>query len=112
MATTPGKMNERVTIQAYIETSDGGGGTTKAWANLAKNPTVWAAVTAKAGREAVVSDRITATMTTLFTIRNRTDLDETMRIVWRGSNFNIRGIRREGNSPHYLVIEAERGAAT
>lgn len=111
MATRPGRMNERCTFQVYADTPDGGGGTTKDWINLATNPTVWCEVTAKAGREAVVSDRITATMTTLFVIRNRSDLDETMRVSWRGSFFNITGIRREGNRGQYLTIEATRGAA-
>lgn len=112
MVTKPGKMNERITLQAYSEAPDGGGGTTEAWANIAMTPTVWAEVIAKAGREGMVSDRITATMTTLFRIRNRSDLDETMRISWRGSFFNIAGIRREGHKGQYLTIEAVRGAAS
>lgn len=112
MATKPGRMTERITIQAYTEIPDGGGGTTKGWANIATNPTIWCEVIAKAGREALVSDRITATMITLFRVRNRPDLDETMRISWRGSNFNIRGIRREGHRGQYLTVEAERGAAS
>lgn len=111
MVTKPGKLNERITIQAFTRIPDGGGGYTEAWANIASTPTVWAEVIAKAGKEGLVSDRITATMVTLFRIRNRDDLDETMRIVWRGSNYNIRGIRREGHQPGYLTIEAERGVA-
>lgn len=111
MITKPGKMNERITFQAFTKTPDGGGGFTEAWSNIAKTPTVWCEVAAKAGREAVVSDRITASMVTLFRIRNRADLNETMQIVWRGSNYNIRGIRREGHNPQFLTIEAERGVA-
>lgn len=112
MATRPGRMNERITFQAFTRTPDGGGGFTEAWSNIPGTATVWAEVVAKAGREALVSDRVTATMVTLFRIRNRDDLDETMRIVWRGSNYNIRGIRRSGYGPAYLTIEAERGVAS
>lgn len=112
MTTRPGKMTERITFQVATRTPDGGGGFTDAWANIPSTPTVWAEVVAKAGKEGLVSDRITATMVTLFHIRNRADLDETMRIAWRGSNYNIRGIRRSGHSPGYLTIEAERGVAS
>ena len=112
MTTSPGKLNERITFQYYGEGSDGGGGTLKDWFIIPATPTVWARVIAKAGQEGIVSDRVTATMVTLFHIRNRSDLDETMRIVWRGSNFNIRGIRREGHQSQYLTIEAIRGSAT
>lgn len=112
MATKPGKLNERITFQAYTETSDGGGGTTKGWANIATNPTIWCEVVAKSGKESVISDRITATMVTIFRIRNRSDLNETMRISWRGSFYNIRAVRREGHRGQYLTVEAERGAAS
>ena len=112
MTTHPGKMNERITFQAANRTPDGGGGYTEAWANIPSTPTVWAEVVAKAGKEGLVSDRITATMVTLFIIRNRSDLNETMRVLWRGSFYNIRGVRREGHRPGYLTLECERGVAT
>jgi SPP1 family predicted phage head-tail adaptor len=112
MATHPGKMNERITLESLAPTPDGGGGSTRDWASIPSVPTVWAQVIAKAGKEGLVADRITATMVTLFIIRNRADLDEAMRIVWRGSVYNIRGIRHEGHGAAYLTIEAERGAAT
>ncbi|WP_395543273.1 phage head closure protein [Neotabrizicola sp. sgz301269] len=112
MATHPGKMNERITLQSLTRLGDSGGGSTEVWANIPSVPIVWAQVMAKAGKEGLVSDRISASMVTLFIIRNRADLDETMRIVWRGSNYNIRGIRREGHRAAYLTIEAERGVAS
>lgn len=111
MATRPGKMTERITFQRQSRYSDGAGGTERQWENISTLPTVWAEVVAKSGKESMVSDRIAATFTTLFHIRNRDDLDETMRIVWRGSNYNIRGIRRAGFHPGFLTIEAERGVA-
>lgn len=112
MVTRPGKMTERITIQRPAKGGDGGGGTITTWADIADLPTVWAEVVAKSGRERIVSDRMTASMVTLFRVRNRADLDETMRIVWRGSPYNIRGVRREGNLPQFLTIEAERGVAS
>lgn len=112
MVTQQGKMTERITFQAQTAVPDGIGGQTKAWVSIPNLPTVWAEVVAKAGREKLVADRMAASMTTLFRILNRDDLDETMRLVWRGSNYNIRGVRREGSHSRYLTIEAERGVAT
>ena len=108
---TAGKLDQRITLQAFAEVSDGGGGVTKTWADLATTPTVWANVTAGSGREAFLEDRTTATAMVMFTIRNRSDLDERGRIVWGGENFNIREIKREGTRAMYLRIMAERGVA-
>lgn len=107
-----GKLDKRVTFQAYTLASDGIGGQVKTWANLATNPTVWASVLAGSGREAFLEDRTTATAMVMFTIRNRDDLDERMRIQWDGETYNIREIKHEGGRPLYLRIMAERGVST
>lgn len=111
MVDAVGKMDQVIRLQAPRQTSDGIGGETLQWVDLPQNTTVWAKVIAKAGRETITDGRMAASMITLFIIYNRSDLDETMRIVWGGANFNIRGIRREGHSPKFLTIEAERGVA-
>lgn len=106
-----GGMDQRITLQRYTEAADGIGGVTRAWANLAATPTVWAAVKAKAGREGMDEGRVNATYVVLFTIYNRTDLSELDRILWNGEAYNIRNLRREGGRKLRLVIEAERGVA-
>lgn len=108
---TIGAMDQRITLQRATATPDGIGGTVQGWADLAVNPAVWAAVTAKAGREAMTEGRMTATYIVLFTIWNRDDLSELDRIVWGGEVYNIRNLRREGGRKLRLVIEAERGVA-
>lgn len=108
---TAGAKDQQITLQRATATADGIGGTTKAWANLATDATVWAAVRAKAGKEGMVEGRMAATFVTLFTIYNRSDLSELDRIVWNGENYNIRSLRREGGRNLDLVIEAERGVA-
>lgn len=104
-------LDQRVTLQRYAETPDGGGGLTRQWANLAQTPTVWAHVKAKSGREGLTEGRINATFVVVFTIRQRSDLFETDRIIWNGETYNIRGILRQGSRVQYLQIEAERGVA-
>ena len=104
-----GQMSELVTLQRRVQTADGAGGSTEAWAAMASDSQVWAAVKAKAGTEGQVEGRVTATFVVLFTIYARADMDETCRIVWNGVGYNIRGIRRESGRAQRLVIEAERG---
>jgi SPP1 family predicted phage head-tail adaptor len=106
-----GRMDERVTLQRRVETPDGAGGVTRAWADLAVNPVVWAHVGAKGGREGLNEGRIDATRAVVFTIWNRTDVDETCRILWGGSAFNIRAVLRASSREAKLAIEAERGVA-
>ena len=107
-----GQLDERITLQSATRTADGAGGFTVSWANLPSVPTVWASIKPVRGSEGNAEDRVNARSTALFTIRNRSDLDESVRIVWRGEVWNIREIRRTGPRPLYLVILAERGVAS
>lgn len=112
MANSIGALNERITFQAYTSYPDGIGGETREWADIATNPTVWARVMPKSGREDRAEDRVTATAMTVFQIRYRSDIDETMRIAWEGEYYNIRNVPRKSQRNHYLEIEAERGVQT
>jgi len=47
----------------------------------------------------------------VFVIRNRSDLLESMRIVWDDIPYNIRSINQSKKRAMYLEIEAERGVA-
>ncbi len=104
-----GNLDERITFQEQSLSADGAGGQTKSWANLATTPTVWARVMPKSAGERFDDDRMDARGMYVFTVRNRSDLNEAMRIVWRSVNYDIRGIFREGNRMQYMKIEAERG---
>ena len=106
-----GAMDQQITFQRAADTADGAGGITQAWANIAANPTVWANVKAKSGREALNEGRMTAVFVTVFTIYHRSDISELDRIVWNGENYNIRAILRTSGREMRLQIEAERGVA-
>lgn len=106
-----GKLDQRIDFQRLIATADGIGGTTQAWAALDENPSVWAKVMARPGREVMVGGRMTAQMPITFTIYNRDDVTELDRIVWNGENYQIRNILRMGSRKLFLEIDAERGAS-
>jgi SPP1 family predicted phage head-tail adaptor len=107
----PGKLDQRITFQQESRNDDGGGGVDVAWVNVAVNPTVWAKVKAKTGRESMGADRIEAESGYDFTVRNRSDIDETNIIIWKNRRFNIRFVKIDSERPLYLVIEADKGVA-
>lgn len=109
---SPGKLDQRVTLQGVTLSDDGAGGKVKTWADFATTPTVWCHVKPSAGGERFDEDRTTAMATLIFTIRYRSDVDETDRLVWNGEIYNIRQRKRASNRKPYLVLVAERGVST
>lgn len=107
-----GQLDQRVTFQVATDTPDGAGGITKIWANIAPNPTVWAKVIYRSGKEQTVGDRTVAQAGVMFTIRNRRDLTEEMRILWNDRAHVIRAVRDFGPREMYLKIECETGVPT
>lgn len=112
MADKPGKMDQRITFQRESRNDDGGGGVSREWVDVAINPTAWASVRAKTGRERVGADRIEADAGYIFTVRTRDDISENNSITWNGRRFNIRFVANVGGRPLYMDIEADQGAAT
>jgi SPP1 family predicted phage head-tail adaptor len=84
-------MDERITIQEPVNTSDEYNQPVPDWTDVA---TVWAMVTDSSGNEREQADQITAYMTTSFVIRYR-HIDETMRIYRprTGRYYNIRSLK-------------------
>lgn len=88
-----GQFDQRVTFQSETTASDGQGGTTsQGWANIAETPSIWARVQVAAGDEAGREDRQVNAYRLQITIRNRLDVSELMRVVWRGRAYNIRSV--------------------
>lgn len=106
-----GQLDQRVTFQSATRTPDGMGGHAETWADIPSAPNVWAKVKVETAREQEQAGRSVGVRAVLFTIRNRSDLDEGMRLVWDGEVHNVREIHREGPRAMYLRIVAERGVA-
>jgi SPP1 family predicted phage head-tail adaptor len=100
-----GELDQRVTFRREQQTSDGMGGQSKTWGDVA---TVWAHVRPMSGREREHADRLNAEANYLIVIRYRTDIDETDVAVWKGRQFNLRFNKDRARS-RFLEIEAERG---
>lgn len=104
-----GRLDQEITFQESAETPDGAGGRVQAWNNLSADAEDWAKVNPRAATETMEEGRTTATGIYMFTIRQRDDLDERMRIVWGGRVYNIRSLGLRGDRAMYQTIEAEGG---
>jgi SPP1 family predicted phage head-tail adaptor len=95
--TSPDELNTRITFQRQTKVSDGAGGFTTSWTDLA---TVWAKKTTHRSDEAVQAMATTGTAVHNFRIRYRTDVRSSDRI-------------KEGNKYMAIIgppIEVERRA--
>jgi SPP1 family predicted phage head-tail adaptor len=75
----------------------------KTWATL---DTVWAAVEDRAGSENYQAEQLTASRTTVYTIRYRDDVLERMRILYRFKYYDIHSIKYPDRN-RYLELSTE-----
>ena len=69
-----GQLKERVTLQQQGRTSNGQGGFTVGWSDVADTPTFWARVIGLSGEESVSAAIERASMRWRVEIRRRTDV--------------------------------------
>lgn len=104
--TGAGSLRERVTIERLDIAGDGAGGQIETWT---PRVSVWAEVKPVRGREIVSGERIVGAETYLVTMRYRSDIALSDRVVWRGRALNINSVQDRDMRRKYLVIEAEYG---
>ncbi|KKJ75443.1 hypothetical protein WH95_18555 [Kiloniella litopenaei] len=103
-----GRLRERISLQELSLVSDGGGGQTETWGEVAK---VWANVKPLSGREQITADKEASTTLYRIKIRSR-GISSSWRVVWGSKILNIREILEGDSSERYLFFNAELGAAT
>lgn len=85
-----GALRHRLRLETPFHAEDGGGGATVSWQPIA---TLWAEVTAGAGREIFLADGLTAVSTHQVRIRYRADVTAEMRFVMGERVLDIRAVR-------------------
>ena len=102
-------MDRQVTfIRKVIGTNDYNEDKVESWEALPVNPTVWARLIDREGKEAIIADRITSLMKTIATIDYREDLKYGMRFVYNSVPYEIVSIRPNNQSrERYLDVTAE-----
>ena len=104
-----GQMDRQITfIQKEFDTAVTNEDPIAGWDLIATNPTVWAKVEQKAGRELVVADQIQSIINTTFIIDWRSDVTEKNRVVLDSKVFNIISVsEHEGSRKGFLFLQAE-----
>lgn len=96
-----GKLDRRVTLQTLTVTRDSYGAAIESWTDL---DTVWAEVIPLKGREYFTAAQIVAEKMLKFRIRYRTDLTETMRIVYAGQTYDVQYMAEIGRRAGFELM--------
>ncbi len=85
------RLRERITIQSLNLTSDGLGGNTESWSDVAS---LYAEVEPliSSAREQVVAEQREALAGYRMVIRKRDDISSEMRVIWQGKTLYIHGV--------------------
>lgn len=105
-----GQMRHRVTIQTLAEASDGAGGFTGTWTDVA---TVWAKIEPLKGMEVLQAMQLEAPLTHKVFIRYRTGIATNgVRLKHEGRYFDIKQVRNLMESERWLELLVEEGKIT
>lgn len=96
-----GKLRHRVTLQEYVSLKDSFGAEIEAWSDKA---TVWASIEPLSGREYFAARQMNAEVNTKITIRYRTGVKPTMRILFAGRVFEILSVINTEEKNRELIL--------
>ncbi len=105
---TVGQLNRKVDLYKIVKESTPTGGFTQSWVKVT---TLWAKIKNASGTELLRADKLGATAYSDFTIRYRSNIDETMKLVYRGTDYQIRHINNVEEADKWMIVKAERGVA-
>lgn len=98
-----GNLNKRIIIQKLTNTVNENGFNEEVWAT---HKTVWSSVSNLFGREFFEAKAVQSEKTIKFIIRYMSDIDETMRILFQGKQYNITFINNIKYSNNYIEVKA------
>ena len=108
----PGDMRTVITLQSPTITADAGGAQVSTYANVATNPQVWARWVNAHGNEAVNSETLRTTQRATVTIRHRSDIQTTWRILKGLEVWQILSIDPVQDKSHWVELVVERAKGT
>jgi SPP1 family predicted phage head-tail adaptor len=86
--TTGSQLNQRIRLERRVSSDNSRGELTHTWELVA---VLWAQANPLRGRDFFAAAQMQDEITTRFRIRYRTGIDSTMRIVWKGGYYDIKG---------------------
>ncbi len=99
-----GALRHRVVLERPVRAADAGGGADETWEPVAE---LWAAVTARSGKEDVFADRVSGARRVDVTIRYRDDAAPGMRFRLGDRQLNIRAVLDEDGRRRFLKCDCE-----
>jgi SPP1 family predicted phage head-tail adaptor len=102
------KLRQRITLQSQVQTQDANTGEiTVTWADwLANEP---AEVVPLSGKEFIAAGATQAGVDCRMTIRWRSGVLPTMRVVYDGNNYQISAVLPDPSNRRWLTIMCQRG---
>ena len=104
----PSDLNRKVELQSLTKTPTASGGFTDVWTSVAF---LWAKIKNASGSELIHADQLGAVAFSDFTIRYRANISESMKLIYRGTEFQIRHINNLEEADLFMVIKGERGVS-
>lgn len=98
-----GELRHRITFQKLTATTNENGFEIEDWQDY---KTVWAAITNLHGREYFEAAAVKAENTVKFTIRYVPNIESTMRILFKGKQYNISSIDNIKYANKFIEIKA------
>ena len=97
------RFNKRIAIRKFTTTLNENGFEIQEWSDYS---TVWASVSNLNGREYFAAQAVQAEKTVKFTIRFNKNINESMRIIFEGNNYDISSIDNIKYSNEFMEIKA------
>lgn len=99
-----GALRQRVVLERPVRAADDGGGAAERWEPVA---TLWAAVTARSGKETLVADRVSGERRVNVIIRHRDDVTPGLRFRLGARRLDIRAVLDEDGRRRFLKCDCE-----
>ncbi len=104
-----GEMRTQITLQSPTITQDAGAAQSTSYTNVSPNPTVWARWVNAHGQEAVIpSEALKSVQRATVTIRHRSDIKETWRVLKNSEAWQIISIDPVRDQRHWIELVVER----
>jgi len=100
-------MSKRIKLQSSSRTSDGAGGATVAWTDVA---TTWAAVEPVTGKEPYIAQQLQGQVTYKVTIRYRTGVSPAQRVLYGTRAFDVKAVIDPKEHHTILILACEEVA--
>lgn len=108
----PGDMRTQITLQSPTIAADAGGAQSVSYANAASKPIIWARWINAHGAEVVQSESLAAVQRATVTIRYRTDVLPTWRLLKESEPWQILSVDHIQDKRRFLELIVERVKGT